>query len=304
MSIFYLRRIGVFSICFLAVFSCVAQAQIFSVGENAVVNSGGCIVTQGEFENTPVLGSLDPKQWVTVQGIRDNRVHILLETEESSLDGWVQAQCLITTEAYFAAPVCSRQSWMERSFALDEEHPNAIARMVKVGSHYVLRIFDVQGQLLWSSPEETSEDPDAVLDQLTFFCGAEGDYWPEFLGDLNGDGKAELFMPAQHLSVESPLPLYMYTWDGKTFKDVSNARCLVEKSMGSGVYEWAEFFDEIPDKTRWLFSPLKGGQDGTSEWEVFEISGDSLLSGRALFQMAPDLGKATLIRWIKPLEGE
>ena len=121
---------------------------------------------------------------------------------------------------------------------------------------------------------------------------------------MNGDGKAELFMPAQHSSMESPLPLYLYTWDGKMFRDISWARCLMEKSRDSGVYEWTEFFDETPDGTRWLFAPLAVTADGAVDWKVFEISEDALLSGRALFKMTSDLEKAALVRWTRPLAAE
>lgn len=297
----FFYRIGLTLTCLLLGFSNIAHAHTFSVGENAVIGSRGCTITQDSTADSPVVGTLEPKQWVTVQETKGNRINIQIETEEQSLEGWVPAQCLVTTEAYFADPVCGRKSWMEREFVLDETHPKAVARMVKTGSHYVLKIFDAQGKLLWSSPEETSEEPDAVLDQLTFFCGAEGDYWPEFLGDLNNDNKAELFMPAQHSTLDGPLPLYLYTWDGKSFSDVSKARCLMEKGRNSGMYEWGESLDEISDGTRWLLSPLRV-ENGTVEWDVFELSGDTLLSGRAFFRMAPDLKKATLVRWSKPLE--
>ena len=295
------HKMGMSFVCLLFVFSCVARAQTFAVGENAVVGFGGCEATRDNAAGSPVTGSLDPKQWVTVQESVGDRIKIQIDTEERSLEGWVPASCLISTEAFFADPVCAGESWMERKFALDEAHPEAVARMVKTGSHYVLKIFDAQGNLLWNSPEETSEDPDAALDQLTFFCGAEEDYWPRFLGDLNGDNKAELFMPARHSSVDGPLPLYLYVWDGKTFNDASKARCLVERKRDSGLYEWVEFFDEVPDGTRWLLSPVGMEKDGTSEWEVFEMSGDSVLSGRAVFRVPPNLETAVLVRWTKPL---
>ncbi len=304
MNCLHCYRIGISLLCLLVGWTGFVQAQTLSVGENAVAASGGCAITRDMAEDSPAVGMLEPKQWVTVQQTRDGMIRIQIETEEQSLEGWVPSRCLVTTEAYFADPVCGKSSWMERVFALDRAHPDAVARMIKTGSHYVLKIFDARGKLLWSGPEETSEEPDALLDPFTFFCGAEGDYWPEFLGDMNGDGKAELFMPAQHSSMESPLPLYLYTWDGKTFRDVSWARCLMEKSRDSGVYEWTEFFDETPDGTRWLFAPLAVNADGAVEWKVFEISGDALLSGQALFKMTSDLEKAALIRWTRPLAAE
>ena len=96
------HKMGMSFVCLLFVFSCVARAQTFAVGENAVFGFGGCEATRDNAAGSPVTGSLDPKQWVTVQESVGDRIKIQIETEERSLEGWVPSSCLISTEAFFA----------------------------------------------------------------------------------------------------------------------------------------------------------------------------------------------------------
>lgn len=276
-------------------------AASFSVGENAVVGSGGCEVRERPEAEAPLAGRLEPKQWVTVEESSGAFTAVQVETEELALEGWVPEGCLMSMEAYFAEPACSRTSWLEKRFRLDGKTPEATARMLKRGARYLLQIFDGSGGMVWVSPDVVSEEPDAQTDQLTFFCGPEGDYWPLFLGDLNGDGLAEIVMAAYNAAEDAPLPLYLYVWNGTDFIDVSRSRCLVEKGRNSGRYAWTEALADLPDHTRWLCAPGGETADGAVEWEVREIAGDAILAGRAAVRLSPDLSTAVVERWISPL---
>lgn len=255
-------------------------------GDAMFVKTGGCAVA-----DTPGgshKGVLEPKAYVTIRRTLGG----MAEVEKGDVRvGWVAKTCLMTTEDFFKNPACFRSSWMRRDVHLDAEHPEATARMTPIGregGEYRLEIVDAADRVLWRSPSAASGD-DSAPAVMAYFCGPEGDYWPLFLGDLDGDGRAELLMQEQHSSTERAMALYLYRWEDKNFVPISLGRCLLQDG---DVYRWAACPRDMPAGTQWLDSPQGVTADGISVWTIYTAlgGGETKACGTARFRLTDEGG--------------
>lgn len=245
-----------------------ADVSAWMPGDTMFVGTGGCALS--ETLDGPVKGTLEPKAYVTVRQMQGDMAEV---AKGDSRVGWVPKSCLMTTEDFFKNPACFRSSWMEKSVQLDAAGSESAARMVPVGEdggRYLLEIIDPTGRTLWRSSEAVLPNSVSAPRSMEFFCGPEGDYWPLFLGDLNGDGRAELLLQEPHTSSERARALYLYRWDGRGFAPIVSGRCLLREG---NVFRWTACPEDVPEGAQWLDGLYGVTADGVSIWSICAAPG-------------------------------
>jgi hypothetical protein len=194
-------------------------------------------------ENTAVYESLDDAEkkenaWdVSVPGVcatrRDvNEVFTVREDmgdwlrvgQGESDDMWVKAAHMMPLDAFMADPAnreiieCSQD--LPSLFVVDlaPDLKQAVIRITAVpsidGGYGVLEVLTPdKSKVLWSSKDRAENDSG-----LDLYCAPNALTWPEIIGDINGDGFAELLYMRLRSSAGIPEgACTIFTWDGKAF---------------------------------------------------------------------------------------
>jgi hypothetical protein len=173
---------------------------------------------------------------------------LLKETPESEESFWVKTDKVMPTDAFLLDPaykditmLCRDDLPMRFDVALDADHKNAVIRMIAKpglnGGTGEMEVLAGDGKTpLWST---TAQDDDAGL-RVRFSCNPNVPTWPTIVGDVNGDGKAEILYT--ETDPRAPYDMYPFpvlnivTWDGKAFALAGSVMLAVnaETMPGSG----------------------------------------------------------------------
>jgi hypothetical protein len=129
---------------------------------------------------------------------------------EDGRAGWINAACLRTEAAYLNDPanrdfvMCPSDA--VRNFPVIPKGRQGVAALVLrdipsvLGGDAQATLTDASGNIVWRGPTQG-----AGADPLVFFCRHIGFYWPQVVGDLDGDGAIEILAqdPQSDVSVSS-----------------------------------------------------------------------------------------------------
>ena len=138
---------------------------------------------------------------------------------------WVAAAAMTDLDAFLKDPangevvLCSQDLPTRFVVNLDAAHPGAVLRMVTVpnleGGSAVMQVWDKDEKtMLWSTADPANTG-DGIIE---FICYPLGPLWPKVLGDVNGDGNAEILYIASSEYREPPQAFAMLHWNGKAFE--------------------------------------------------------------------------------------
>ncbi len=123
-----------------------------------------------------------------------------------------------------------------------------------------IMVYDRRKNLIWSSPETTR-----TVNHLVFGSWDWGASIPEVIGDIDGDSKVEMIVPAPVSDVR-PVPFRLYRWNGTAFQYLSQ-RALVASQKSPGIFNWTA----TPNyEGRWIGSFEKINSDGTCLVKIWE----------------------------------
>ena len=253
----------------------------------------------------PILGVLDKGQAVTVLRQQGNWSEIATPDNRR---GWINSACLVPAARYLADPrnsqdvSCPGDYPRQFTATLDPAHPGARIAVEDVptlfGGSGRLAVADGSGRLLWRGPlPDVFRDP-ATADPLVYFCSPTGAFWPSVIGDVDGDGLAEIVAndPQSDVSVST---FTLARWTGQAFAVVRRHESLVETPPGSNRYRWTPPRDGFAD-ARWIMGVKALHDDGTVTATVYEY-GPNLPVRFGLARLRLDAQGATLLEWIEPL---
>ena len=236
---------------------------------------------------------------------------------------WVAADKMRLTEDFARDPAnselcmaCGEDLPVRFVTDLDAGHKKAVLRMIpKPGINGGVADMEVweagEKTLLWSTRDpENRKEP--VVD---FDCYPQATNWPQLVGDVNGDGKADiLFMSYTIGALILPSEINIISWDGKAFKKLNRRALYVqsetmpasgplrETPSGEGP-EW-----EIdPEKTYLSLETLGAMRDDGSFTAVISLSYpiESELPGKngmAILRFSKDYATYTFEGWESPLK--
>ncbi len=227
--------------------------------------------------------------------------------------GWISAKNLLSGQAFLKREQaqnkdmyqeCGQLGDIVTSFPMDIDGDGGLETMTLTCqpgidcANFTMRITEIQGGIVFQGP--------AYGDSPLIFCqcGA-GSYYPTLVGDLDGDGKAEIlaeYAPSD-LSASS---FWLGDYDGKGFKTLLDGKSLVENPAKPGFFAFADPpMNEYESGVRWLMSFSGWSKDGKARGTVFQIrknpqTGDAtdVYTGEGLF--TPEKGGFTLTGWEKP----
>ena len=155
-----------------------------------------------------------------------------------------------------------------------------------------LKVLDSAGKVLWAAPAASDTGEAFAFGMWPF--GASGLHW---LGDIDGDGKAELLSPAPVSDVRPPT-YRRFRWTGKAFQ-VLSPKMLLGSPSGSGHFFWKDPLDwDGVQPLTWVTS-LSGDPESKLAEIVSYRKDGSIWWGQASLKSDNDGFK--VLKWNKPL---
>ena len=161
------------------------------------------------------------------------------------------------------------------------------------GDFYHIVVLDAEGNSIWSGPKVMDEK-----NPLVFGSWHHGASLPQAIGDIDGDGMAELIAPAPQSDV-SPTTFRIISWTPNGFVPVKTVTYLA-------VDDNPEHFSTAKSEKyegRWIsaFESIEAG--GKAKVEITEyLGGSGVITGRAIVTFDKD--GATVSSWIKQIDGD
>lgn len=235
---------------------------------------------------------------------------------------WVAADKAMPVDAFLKDPAFSDITQCEADLparfavTLDKERPNAVVRMVKKpnanGGYAEMEVWDnAEKTLLWSTEGKANE---AAEQPIEFSCYRAAERsWPTVLGDINGDGKAEIMYRSALSSAaysSQPFPSFVVlAWDGKAFvrrnlfmlalnaETMPESGPLLKEGYPGGVEE--------PKSRIYLSELLAARADGwftAAMVQEYVTSEQAEKTGTAILRLAPDCESFLFKGWESPLK--
>jgi hypothetical protein len=155
-----------------------------------------------------------------------------------------------------------------------------------------LQVADAAGKVIWQAPKATKNEQPFSFGMFPYgVCDLE------WLGDLDGDGKAELLSPAPVSDVRPPT-YRRYRWTGKVFEALS-PKMLLETPAGSGKFLWRDPIDWDGSQPLTWVSQLSGAP-AKKVAEITSSRADGALWGGQAEMSGNGLG-LTVSSWTKKL---
>lgn len=277
-----------------------------------VVDDGNNLRQWGgaDYAKAPILATLDALDEVGL--LRREGRWAEVETRDG-LRGWINAKCLAPRAAFLAQNADKGDSIIsgcaeirERtSFPLDPDgggRQETLRLTCEPGvgcSLFTMNVVNAGGEVVFQGPS-FGESP------LIFCLCDAGTYWPDLVGDLDGDGRIELLAEygPSDVSVSS---FYLGRWNGRGFDTLKNQVALLEDPARPGTFVYAPYPEgEGMSEARWIMSfqgPDADGRDSRIRGSVYQYKGDpakgsDLYYGEAVF--APFKDGFRLESWTKP----
>jgi len=306
---------GCLFLCATPLFAGMCSPSFFSPDRSLVVNDNDIVIRQAggaQFAKSPVAAEVyagDEVGLIAKDGDLAN-----VETVNGER-GWIEAKHLISWESFLASEKAKGDQGMYQgcegldvptTFSLDVDGDGAMETLTLSClpgyecAFFTTRVTDAKGGVVYQGPN-WGDSP------LIFCQCGEGSYYPELVGDINGDKKAEVLATAlgSDLSASSH---WVGAFDGKEFKTIQEEKALIEDPAKPGFFAFVDPpGNEYESGVRWIMSFSGWNADGKAIGTVFQIrknpqTGDStdVYSGEGLF--TPESGGFKLAGWEKPFE--
>ena len=222
---------------------------------------------------------------------------------------WVNAAHMMPLDAFMADPAnreiieCSRK--LPRLFVVDlaPDLKQAVVRITTVpsidGGYGVLEVLTPdKSKVLWNSKDRAEGDSG-----LDLYCAPNALTWPEIIGDIDGDGFAELLYMRLRSSASIPEgACTIFTWDGKAFiaSPVDPVLAVKGPEMPSraAISDISDY--AYPDKPYFSVSSLINlDSDGTITAN-FSLNGSEGKQGTGKFTLTDGYTTFTFKGWISP----
>ena len=261
---------------------------------------------EGAWEIYPPQVLVSQRNVNEVFTVREDMGDWLRVGQGESGDTWVKAADMILLEAFMADPanreIIECSPGLPRLFVVNlaPDLKRAVIRITTVptieGGHGVLEVLTPdESKVLWRSKEEGEEYPDLRLD-----CAPNAINWPEIIGDIDGDGFAELLY--MELPVRPPDGLCtIYKWDGKAFVKAASP-VLAVKGLEMPSSATIGTISDYPDQDEpyfyvTFFKSLDA--DGTITAN-FLLAAPTSKTGTGKFTLTDDYKTFTFKGWVSP----
>lgn len=256
-----------------------------------------------DYQKAAVIAVLNRGDMVTVLSRQGKWANVRTEDGRA---GWINAACLRAEAAYLNDPanrdfvMCPSDAI--RTFPVIPKGRQGVASLVLrdipsvLGGDAQATLTDASGNIVWRGPTQG-----AGADPLVFFCRHIGFYWPQVVGDLDGDGAIEVLAqdPQSDVSVSS-FTMTRFSHD-LVPRVLFTGRGLVESPRGSGRFPWTD--PDFPYRNvRWIMDIESAAPDGTLTVTVYEYGGPAgtdLRTGKARVRLEAD--GAYLVSYLSPL---
>ncbi len=239
---------------------------------------------------------------------KDGWLHIAASISDAD-SLWVKAADMTPLDDFLADPANSAitqcPSSLVRHFVADlaPDLKQAVIRITTSptidGGNGVLEVLTPdESKVIWS----TKDQPEDLIARLDIDCNRLIMHWPQIIGDIDGDGFAELLYTEFPLSYPDGT-FSIYKWDGKAFVEQPYNRVLAvsgpEMPATATLHEVADYQG---NETPYFFLADFRGVDaaGVITAEIYLSGADSNESGIARFTLSDNCSKFTFIEWLSP----
>ena len=239
--------------------------------------------------------------------VREDMGDWLRVGQGESDDLWVKAAHMMPLDAFMADPAnreiieCSQD--LPRLFVVDLA-PNlkqAVIRITTVpsidGGRGVLEVLTPdKSKVLWSSKDQTEDES-----SLDLYCAPNALTWPEIIGDIDGDGFAELLYMQLRSSASIPEgACSIFKWNGKAFVGTPVVPVLAVKGpempSSAAIRDIADNAD-LEEPYFFVFSLIALDSDGTI---TATLTDSEYKSGTGKFTLTDNYKKFTFKGWVSP----
>ena len=243
--------------------------------------------------------------------VREDMGDWLRVGQGESDDIWVKAAHMMPLDTFMADPAnrkiieCSQD--LPRLFVVDlaPDLKQAVIRITTVptidGGHGVLEVLTPdQNKVLWSSKDQTGDDS-----RLDLQCAPNALTWPEIIGDIDGDGFAELLYMQLRSSASIPEgACTIFKWNGKAFAEVPDSPVLAVKGpampSSAAISNFSDY-SGLDEPNFSVSSFINLDSDGTITARI-SLNDSEFKQGTGKFTLTDDYKTFTFKGWISPPE--
>ena len=306
-------KIAALSLVFLL---CMATAAIAAQKEIVVVEL-----------DVPAYASLEEakkggKTEATVEGFfhmiaGEQYAHIVLEEKDGwikvanpntpeAAPAWIRASVAIPLEAFLAAPqykmytTCSQELPYSFAVDLDPDHKGGQVKLTPRptlhGGVADIDIYDAAGVKLWSSndPANLALGEGRLYAECRGSAASSKGVWIRAAGDLDGDGRMEMFTGGDPEFDVSPAEFNLFRWNGE--KPVFIRKFMLSEPLDATI--WRITYGESRQNIVFAMGDIQPGPDNSIDFTIH--SWKNADSGVARMRMDKSGEHFTLEKWVRP----